>query len=133
METKSLIELSAMTKEELISLILGDENQNKTICSKSFDSPNGQISREFVTKDAKGTVVFTDIWNWTYTKNGQVDEIIHVVLDSKKIPVMADKLVHSNATVQKTSIDLKQIPAEMLSARESLIDEKEISVNETLE
>ena len=122
MENKSLSELTLMTKEELISLILGDENQNNTICTKSFDSPNGQISREFVTKDPKGSILSTTVWNWTYAKNGQVDEITHVVLDSKKIPIIADKILHSDGVVEKIDIDLKQIPAVMLSAQETLIE-----------
>ena len=122
MEIKSLVELSAMTKEELISLILGNENQNKSVCAKSFDSPNGQISREFVTTDSKGNVLFKDVWNWTYTKDGLVDEITHVVLDDKKNILLADKITHSDSGVIKRSLDIKQLPAEMLSARESLTD-----------
>jgi hypothetical protein len=140
METKSLIELSAMSKEELIILILGDENQNTSTCIKSFDSPNGQVSREVVTTDSKGTVISTDIWNWTYKQSGVVDEIFHLKLDDKKNPVLADKIVHSDVSAEKISVDLKKIPKEMLSAREVLdipiveekpieekpIDEKEI-------
>jgi hypothetical protein len=51
-----------------------------------------------------------------------VDEIVHIVLDSKNAPLKADKIIHSDTSINMEAMNLKQLPVKMLSARESLSD-----------
>ena len=123
LQDMSQVELEKMTKGELIAAIIGD--QNKTTCTKATDGANGQVAREYVTKDALGVVLKVEQWNWSYKKTGEVSEIAHVVKDAVSAGakvLLFEKIVHAdgvapvkvvlvNAAVAEAPID-KLLPAE---------------------
>ena len=100
-------ELEALTKGEIIAAIVGD--QDKTECTKSVDGPNGQISREYVTKDALGVPLKTERWDWTYGKDGVVAEISMTVLDGKAVSVEAMKITTVGGVLKVVPVSIKEI------------------------
>ncbi len=97
LDNLSLAELNAMTKAQLITALT--EGRTETFCTKSKDGKNGQVLREYVTKDLAGNVLKTDRWNWTYNKDGSVFEIIHTALDAKAVVTAKEKVVHNKGAV----------------------------------
>jgi hypothetical protein len=83
-------QLLAMTKAQLVTEITKD--RTTTLCTKSVDCKDGQVSREYVTRDIANAITQTDQWGWTY-KDGIVFEIAHVVLDGKGVVVLSEKIV----------------------------------------
>jgi len=109
MEEKTLEELNLMTKEELVSLIVGDKKETETICTKSIDSVNGQVAREFVTKDANGVILKTEKWDWKYDNAGVVSEIIKTVLDEKSVPAESTKIATVDGVLTNVQVEIKPI------------------------
>jgi hypothetical protein len=105
-ENKSLVELNAMTKAQLISEITKDRTTTECIVAK--DSPEGQLQRTFVTKDVSGNVLKTEDWIWSYNK-GVVNEIQHVVKNDKSVVSIAEKIVHDNTGVKLVALAEKDI------------------------
>jgi hypothetical protein len=106
LQSTSKTDLEKMTKTELIAGIIGD--QSKTECIKSVDGKNGQELREFVNKDATGKIIQTDQWIWTYKETGEVNEIIHIVLDGKSAVLDATKVTHIGKP-ELVKMDLKEV------------------------
>ncbi len=92
LDNLSLTELNAMTKAQLITALTA--GRTETVCTKSQDGKNGQVQREYVTKDLAGNVLKTERWDWTYNKDGSVFEILHTALDAKAIVTAKEKVVH---------------------------------------
>ena len=103
----TLADLEALTKGEIIAAIVGD--QDKTECTKSVDGPNGQISREYVTKDTLGVLLQTEQWDWKYDKAGVVAEITKTVLDSKAVPIEWAKITTVDGALKAVPVALKEI------------------------
>ena len=93
LDNLTLTELNAMTKEDIISAIVAEKPQTTEVCTKATDGVNGQVEREYVTKDLAGAVIKTEKWGWKYDKAGVVSEITKIVLDSKSVPVESVKIV----------------------------------------
>lgn len=103
----SQAELEALTKGEIIAAIVGD--QVKTECTKSVDGPNGQVSREYVTKDALGVLIETEKWDWVYGKDGVVKEITKTVLDEKALPIEVVKIATVDGALKAVPLPIKEM------------------------
>ena len=103
LDNLSLAELNAMTKAQLIAAITA--GRTETVCTKSKDSKNGQIEREYVTKDLAGNVLKTERWDWTYNKDGSVFEIAHTVLDAKAVVTDKEKVTHGKGGAALTKME----------------------------
>jgi len=97
LDNLSLTELTTMTKAQLIAALT--EGRTETVCTKSKDGKNGQVEREYVTRDLAGNLLKTDRWDWTYNKDGSVFEIAHTVLDAKAVVTAKEKIVHDKGAV----------------------------------
>jgi hypothetical protein len=107
LQSMAQADLEKMTKADLIASIVG--NQSKTECTKSVDSPEGQVLREFVTKDAAGAIIKTEKLSWTYKETGEVEEITHIVLDGKGTLLDAEKIVHTEKAVELVKLDAEEV------------------------
>lgn len=106
-------ELEALTKGEIIAAIVGD--QGKTVCTKSVDGLNGQISREYETKDALGVLQKIEKWDWFYDKAGVVMEITKTVYDSKSAVIEAVKIATVDGALKVVPVVIEDIaPIEKL-------------------
>lgn len=105
-ENLTIIELNAMTKEQIIAEIVADRKTET--CVKSEDCENGQVLREYVTKDLAGNLIKTETWAWAY-KDGVVSEITKTVLDSKSLPIEAVKIATVDGTLKAVPISIKLI------------------------
>jgi len=109
LETKSIAELNAMTKEDIISAIVAERPTMSEVCTKVVDGVNGQISREFVTKDLAGAVIKTEQLDWKYDKAGVVSEITKTVLDAKAVTVEAVKIATVDGVLKVVPVAIKEI------------------------
>jgi len=126
MEEKTLEELNLMTKEELVSLIIGDKKETETICTKSIDSVNGQVAREFVIKDLAGTVIKTEKWDWKYDKSGVVSEITKTVLNEKSMPIESTKIATVDGVLKNIKVDIEPVDIKPVDIKP--IEEKPIDI-----
>ena len=81
LSTMTLIELNAMTKDQLIDALTEDRMETKTTVSKG--DKRGQLREVRETKDPAGKLVSGQEVDWTYFKNGNVDIITIVDKDAK--------------------------------------------------
>ena len=107
LDSKSLTELNLMTKAQIITEITKDRIE--TVCIKSIDSKEGQVSREFVTRDVAGALVKTEQWDWTYKPTGEVAEIFHIILDSKNVKIASEKIIHAVGSIKLISLITQEI------------------------
>ena len=109
LDTKSILELEAMTKEAIIAEIVAERPTTSEVCTKVVDGVNGQISREFVTKDLAGAVIKTEQLDWKYDKAGVVSEITKTVLDAKAVTVEAVKIATVDGVLKVVPVAIKEI------------------------
>ena len=103
LDNLSLAELNAMTKAQLIAALT--EGRTETVCTKPKDGKNGQIEREYVTRDLEGKLLKTERWDWTYNADGAVFEIIHTVLDAKAVVTAKEKVTHGKGGAALTKME----------------------------
>ncbi|MDO8671245.1 MAG: hypothetical protein Q7O66_07410 [Dehalococcoidia bacterium] len=81
LRNKSLTELQAMTKAQLIASIL--EGQTDIELEHSEDGQHGQVLRQHVIRDrATGNIIRRVRTTWTYHPNGDVADIATVETDA---------------------------------------------------
>ena len=95
LENKTLTELNSMTKAQIIASIISERPSTNETCTKLIDCKNGQVLREFVTKDMDGNIIKTDVWEWKYKKDGSVDTIDHKIINVKGIVTRSETITHS--------------------------------------
>ena len=76
----TLVELTALTKAQLIDKMLEGVTETTSVLTKREDGEN--VLLEETTKDAYGKVVGSRVVAWTYYKTGEVNEIGVVQMDA---------------------------------------------------
>jgi len=102
-------ELESMTKEQIISAILGERRTCE--CIEAKNCPSGQLSRVYAIKNGFGVVLNVEKWDWIYEKSGVVEEISKTIYDSKLTIIEATKIVTVNGVLKSVPVATKDIPS----------------------
>ncbi len=88
----SLVELSAMPKDQIIFALTEDKTETKTIVS--IGDKRGQLREARETRNVSGNLVSSQEVLWTYFKGGNVDTITIIDRDGKGVETKRQVVKH---------------------------------------